>query len=134
MKNIYIIVLHKSDYNTGYNEETLNYCALETRERATVICKRLNETNGSGATMLDNGYELDEIIGDEYFYYTIDEVSVKDESDRYEVVRQDNGQRLWYIWDNNEGITLNDDVGNTIYYDTYEEAQDECEELNAMEE
>lgn len=53
---------------------------------------------------------------------------------RFEVIRQDNGQRLFYIYDNNEGITLNDDIGNTIYYDTYEEAQDECEELNCEEE
>ena len=55
-------------------------------------------------------------------------------NNRYEVARQDNGQRLWYIWDTKEGMTINDEIGNTIYYYTYEEAQDECEELNAMEE
>ena len=50
---------------------------------------------------------------------------------RYEVVRQDNGQRLWYIWDNKENCTINDVIGNTIYFDEYEEVQDECDELNA---
>lgn len=49
---------------------------------------------------------------------------------RYEVGRQDNGQRLWYVWDTVEGQAVCDIIGETIYYDTYEEAQDECEELN----
>lgn len=51
---------------------------------------------------------------------------------RYEVVRQDNGQRLWYIFDNVSGYAVSDSVGETIYYDTYDEAVDECVELNLI--
>lgn len=51
----------------------------------------------------------------------------------YEVVRQDNGQRLWYIWNTVTGQAESDGIGNTIYYDTYEEAQEACDELNEVE-
>lgn len=52
---------------------------------------------------------------------------------RYEVVRQDNGQRLWYIWDNLKDQAIDDGISETIYYDSFQEAQAECEELNAIE-
>lgn len=51
---------------------------------------------------------------------------------RYEVVRQDIGQRLWYIFDNVSGYAVSDSTGETIYYDDYDEAVDECAELNII--
>ena len=52
---------------------------------------------------------------------------------RYEVVRQDHSkmERKFFIWDNAEGCSVDDEIGCTIYYDTYEEAKEECDELNA---
>lgn len=53
---------------------------------------------------------------------------------RYEVVRQDNGQRLWYVWDLKKNETVNDGMGETIYFDSYQEAKEECDELNYCDE
>ena len=53
-------------------------------------------------------------------------------SNRYEVSRQDNGQRLWYIWDTKTGQAICDVAGNTIYYDNYDDAEIECEDLNCQ--
>lgn len=52
---------------------------------------------------------------------------------RYEVVRQDPGNtdRKFYIYDNKAGCTVDDAFGCTLYYDTFAEAQAECDELNA---
>lgn len=63
---------------------------------------------------------------------------------RYTVEREDAGKadifegkrdRMFYIYDNLEDHPVEDYMtGETEYYDTYNEAQDYCEELNADEE
>lgn len=52
---------------------------------------------------------------------------------RYEVVRQDNGARLWYVWDSIDGEEVCDDFGNPIYYNSFKEAEAAVLELNAHE-
>jgi len=58
---------------------------------------------------------------------------------RFEVQREDwgksdifegNRDRRFFIFDNFEGIPYQDDDGDIYYFDTFEEAQDECDELN----
>lgn len=55
-------------------------------------------------------------------------------TNRYEVVRQDNGARLWYAWDCIDGEEVCDVFGNPVYYKTYEEAEQAVAELNAKDE
>lgn len=64
---------------------------------------------------------------------------IKANTERFTVEREDwgksdiyNGERdrMFYIYDNKTGIQVDDALGDTIYYDTLEEAQEECDELN----
>jgi hypothetical protein len=59
-----------------------------------------------------------EIIGDTYM------------TNRFEVIRQDNGQRLFYIYDNKLNECYADGYGDTIYFEDYNEAEEQCEILN----
>ena len=52
-------------------------------------------------------------------------------TNRYEVVRQDNGPRLWYAWDCVNGEEVCDIFGNPVYYKTCDEAEQAVAELNA---
>ena len=60
--------------------------------------------------------------------YTV-EIEDWGKSDIYEGKRD----RMFYIYDNKEGESVCDNIGETIYYDNLEEAKDECEELNYLE-
>ena len=50
--------------------------------------------------------------------------------ERFEIMRQDNGQRLFYIYDNRLGEPYADGFGETIYFENIEEANEQCEILN----
>lgn len=50
---------------------------------------------------------------------------------RFEIVRRDNGNRYFIIWDNVENDYIKDVFGNNCSYVDYEDAKEVCEELNA---
>lgn len=50
---------------------------------------------------------------------------------RFEIVRRDNGNRYFIIWDNVENGYITDAFGNNCSYEDYEDAKEVCEELNA---
>lgn len=61
------------------------------------------------------------------------------EYERYTVEREDSGKseifegerdRMFYIYDNELSQPYQDDFGEVYYFDTYEEAQEEADELN----
>lgn len=61
------------------------------------------------------------------------------EYQRYTVEREDPGKsdifegnrdRMFYIYDNELEQSYQDDFGDVFYFDTYEEAQEEADELN----
>lgn len=49
---------------------------------------------------------------------------------RFEIVRQDNGDRKFLIWDNIEKDYVKDGYGDNAVYE-YDEAKEVCEDLNA---
>lgn len=50
---------------------------------------------------------------------------------RFEIVRQDKGNRYFIIWDNVEKDYIKDGNGDNFSYEDYEDAKEVCEELNA---
>lgn len=73
MKDVYAIVYHYSNYE--YKENISIHCIVENEKKAQELCRELNK-DVIGVSILDNGFELDEIFDDDYEYYSIEKTNL----------------------------------------------------------